>query len=68
MRKRTDERIKFQLRINLELQRKIKVIAMEETRNLNSQIEYMLKRAVANYEAEFGPIDTSRLPDDLEEE
>jgi len=52
-------RVSFQLRIAEQLQYKLKAIAEEENRNLNSQIEYFLKHCVREYEEQNGPIDIS---------
>ena len=45
-----------QIRINEVVYAKVKVIALLENRNTNSQIEYFLKQGVENYEREHGPV------------
>ena len=49
-------RVALQMRINETLHAKLKVIAEEENRFLNSQIEYFLKQGVIRYEEEHGEI------------
>ncbi len=49
-------RVSMQLRINETLHAKTKKIAMLESRNTNSQIEYFVKLGVDAYEAKHGPI------------
>lgn len=45
-----------QLRINETLYKKTKIIAVLESRNTNSQIEYFVRKGVENYEKEHGSI------------
>lgn len=45
-----------QLRINDTLYKKAKIIAIRESRNTNSQIEYFVRKGVEAYEAEHGSI------------
>lgn len=54
------QRISLQLRIDEEAHTKAKEIAKREERTLNSQFEYFIKRCIAQYEAENGPV----LPED----
>lgn len=54
-------RISTQIRIDEITWKKLKVIAKMENRNANSQLEYFVKRDVAAYEAEHGPIS---IPDE----
>ena len=49
-------RISTQIRINEEAYKKTKHIALKESRNTNSQIEYFVKLGVEAYEKEHGPI------------
>ena len=49
-------RVALQMRINETIHAKLKVIAEEENRFLNSQIEYFLKQGVIRYEEEHGEI------------
>ena len=56
MAKAYQDRISTQLRIDPNVYEKIKVIADEETRSVNSQMEYFIKKGVAQYELEHGPI------------
>ena len=49
-------RIASQYRFNETLHAKSKVIAEKENRNLNSQLEYFIKKGVEQYEAENGEI------------
>ena len=46
----------FSLRISEELLAKIKVIAVRNKRSANKQVEYILERYIAEYEAENGPL------------
>lgn len=55
-------RVSTQIRINETVYKKLKIIAKQENRNANSQIEYFIKKGVAQYEAENGAIS---VPDDL---
>ncbi len=43
--------VAFQLRLNKELSEKLKVIAERESRSLNGQIEYVLKKFIESEEA-----------------
>jgi hypothetical protein len=43
-------------RFDEDLLRKITYIAKKESRSLNNQVEYAVKRLVADYEKEHGPI------------
>ena len=45
-----------QLRINETLYKKAKIIAVLESRNANSQIEYFVRKGVENYEKEHGSV------------
>ena len=49
-------RIATQIRIDETAYRKTKLIALRETRNTNSQIEYFVKIGVEAYEKEHGAI------------
>ena len=49
-------RTQTQVRIDEALLKKVKVIARNESRNMNSQIEYFIKKGVDQYEAEHGNI------------
>lgn len=49
-------RISTQIRINEEIYKKTKYIALRESRNTNSQIEYFVKLGVESYEKGHGPI------------
>ena len=51
------DRVSLQIRINETIHAKTKVIAQEESRNLNSQIEHFLRQGVARYEDEHGPVE-----------
>ena len=46
----------FSLRVSEELLAKIKVIAVRNKRSANKQVEYILERYIAEYEAENGPL------------
>lgn len=46
----------YPLRIEKELLEKAKIIAKENGRSLNKEIEFLLKNAVKEYEAENGVI------------
>ena len=54
------DRVSFQIRLNETVHAKIKIIANRESRNLNSQCEYFLKKSVERYEEEHGPIDVQQ--------
>ena len=45
-----------QVRIDETAYRKMKAIAERENRSTNSQLEYFVKKCVAEYEAQHGPI------------
>ena len=49
-------RIATQIRINETVYKKTKLIANQENRNTNSQIEYFIKLGVETYEKEHGTI------------
>ena len=49
-------RVSTQIRLDATLHQKLKIIANEESRNMNSQIEYFIKKGIEAYEAEHGPI------------
>lgn len=49
-------RISTQVRIDETAYKKLKVIAIRENRNANSQLEYFVKKCVAEYEALNGQI------------
>lgn len=46
-----------QIRVNETILDKTKIIAELENRNMNSQIEFFLKKGVEQYEKEHGVID-----------
>ena len=50
----------FHLRTDKELMEKFKVIAAENGRSANKEIEIMMKEAVKKWEAENGPIEIVR--------
>lgn len=56
MPKAIPNRVATQIRIDETLHAKTKVIAQEENRNFNSQIEYFIKKGVEQYEKEKGEI------------
>ena len=47
----------FTLRLSLESHAKLKKIAMEEERSMTNMIEYLVKKEIARYERENGPIE-----------
>lgn len=49
----------YPLRIDKEIIEKAKVIAKENGRSLNKEIEYLLKNHISQYEKEHGPIQVS---------
>lgn len=49
-------RVCSQVRLDEIAYKKMKVIAVRENRNANSQLDYFLKKCVAEYEAIHGPI------------
>lgn len=56
MPKAIPNRIATQIRIDEKLHAKTKIIAQKESRNLNSQIEYFIKKGIEQYEKENGEI------------
>ncbi len=52
----------FTIRINNELMDKFKVVASENGRSVNKEIEMLIKAAVAAYETEHGPITVQHGP------
>lgn len=46
----------YPLRIDSDVMQKAKFIANENGRSLNKEIEFLLKKNIAEYEAEFGQI------------
>lgn len=63
MPKAIPNRTSTQIRVNETILNKVKYIAEQENRNMNSQIEYFLKKGVEQYENENGIIKTSELSD-----
>ena len=49
----------YPLRLPIEVMDKLKVIAKENSRSINSEILYQTKRVIAEYEAEHGQIELS---------
>ena len=49
----------YPLRIDKEIIEKAKVIAKENGRSLNKEIEYLLRNHISQYEKEHGPIQVS---------
>ena len=49
--------LKYTLRLDKELFRKIKYIADDERRSVNREIEYIIKISVKRFEAKYGKID-----------
>ena len=56
MPKAIPNRIATQFRIDDTIYKKAKVVAKSESRTLNSQVEYFIKKGVEQYEAENGEI------------
>lgn len=56
-------RMSTQIRINKQVYNKIKAIAKEESRNVNSQIEFFLKKGVELYESSHGPVEVPESDD-----
>jgi len=52
-----------QLRIDEVAHAKVKIIARKEERNLNSQLEYYIKKGIEQFEIEHGPVQVT--PEDL---
>lgn len=46
----------FTLRLSLENHAKLKKIAARESRSLTNMIEYLVKKEIARYEEDHGPI------------
>ena len=55
------DKVATQMRYDSVLYEKTKIIAAEELRTINAQIEYFMKKGVEAYEAEHGVI---HLPDE----
>ncbi len=55
------DKVATQMRYDSVLYEKTKIIAAEELRTINAQIEYFMKKGVEAYEAEHGTI---VLPDE----
>ena len=49
----------FTLRLSLDSHAKLKRIAEEEDRSMTNMIEYLVKKEIARYERENGPIELS---------
>lgn len=49
-------KVASQVRLDETAYKKMKVIAERENRSTNAQLEYFLKKCVAEYEAAHGPI------------
>lgn len=56
------KKVATQMRYDEVLYEKTKIIANNELRTINAQIEYFIKKGVEAYEAEHGPIS---LPEEL---
>ena len=54
-------KISTQVRLDEHIWKKLKVIAKNENRSANSQLDYFMKKGVEAYEEEHGPIS---LPDE----
>lgn len=46
----------YPLRIEKEVMDQVRILAKENGRSLNKQIEYLLRQYLASYEKEHGPI------------
>lgn len=57
----SSSKITTQMRYDQTLYEKTKIIAENELRSINAQIEYFMKKGVEAYEVEHGPI---LLPDE----
>ena len=55
-----DKLLRYTLRVDRLLFQKFRYIAESEGRSANREIEQYLKKCVAEYEKEFGPIPTER--------
>ena len=47
----------YPLRVDKKLMAKFKIVAAEDGRSVNKEIEMLIKQAVQSYEKENGPID-----------
>lgn len=56
MPKHYQDKAVFQFRVDSKVYEKLKAIAEKESRSLNSQVDYFVKKGLAQYEAEHGPI------------
>ena len=63
-RKAIDDRTSSQIRVNSLVWSKVRVIAKQERRSLNAQVEVYLAAGVERYESEHGPI---MLPDESDD-
>jgi hypothetical protein len=52
-------KIPFTMRLNIETHAKLKKIAEAESRSITNTIDVFIKRGIASYEKEYGPIDIS---------
>ncbi len=52
-------KIALQIRLDEITHRKLKILAEEELRSLNAQLEYFVKKGIESYEKEHGTITVS---------
>lgn len=50
----------FPLRLDDELREKLRFIAGQNSRSINKEIEYLVKKHIASYEKKFGVIPTNK--------
>ena len=53
----------YPLRLNPILKSKVKILAKENSRSINGQLEFMVKKYLQDYEQEHGEIDITALED-----
>ena len=54
----------YPLRVDRALMAKFKIVAANDGRSVNKEIEMLIKQAVTAYEQEHGPIETQRAADE----
>jgi hypothetical protein len=58
MKRKTNDKISLNIRLNEDFHSKIKFISETEYRSLNNQIEYILQKYIKEYEKDNGEIAT----------
>lgn len=55
-------KIQFTTRIEYDLMEKMKAISANERRSLNNTVEYLLAKAIEQYENDNGPLTNQKQP------